>query len=219
MGADELDLVATLKQWRDDMSPEVRMVFDVNDTFTRLLGLAMRLSSDPEALRSAAEQQATIARRMEELARQMDGMGARVSDWDGAARRAFDDTVTTLGSRAGELAELGTQGSHLLSTAGQGFQENDRLLADLVRDSIDYAERSLQIAKTLSGLTGGASLSTWTANNVRQVTCLVEQLRQATERVGVLFAQVTSLVTQLTDTADELRDNLADVEQRLSDDH
>ncbi len=205
----------TLEQWRDEMTREVRLVFDHDKAYDRIIALAEELAGGPENLQVTAEQQAAQARRMAELSATLDQIGTRVSDWEGPSRLAFDNTVGLLGERVAQLADLGDQSSRLLGAAHLGRQATDSLVHDLVRTSIDYAERSLAVARVMAFATSGMSLTSWTSSNLSQVARLLDQLSDAGRRVNALYDQVGFLIDQLNDSTLQLTDDLAGIEQRL----
>lgn len=208
-----LPLLDELQAWRRQMSHEVRLVFDHNDAYERIVAMAkddqLTESSD------AAAEQADYARRLNGLADDLAEMDGRVSEWHGVSREAFDRTMGLLSSRVSALAEVGEQSSQLLGSAHAGRQAADRLFADLVRTSIDYAERSLLVARALTIPTAGASMANWTVANLRQVSKLLDQLADARSKTSALLDQVSYLVQQLADTAAELTGELAGIEQAL----
>ena len=209
-------LVRTLKDWYDSMSPEVRMVFDHDESYSSIVEMAAELTNDPADLTGSAAEQAEYARRLGELAGHLDELGGRVSEWQGASRAAFDQTMTDLNERIRSLHEMGTESSRLMQTADQGRAASDHLLSDLVRATIDHAERSLQTARSMSPLTGGMAMSQWTVTNLRQVTLLLEQLAKANERVNTLLADVGQAVADLTESTEELSGELGQIADRLS---
>lgn len=209
-------LVDTLTGWRKQMSAEVRLVFDHDDAYDRILAMADELAAGPTDLAATAADQAARAQRLAELSERLDEMGNRVSEWNGASRQAFDQTVELLNSRVHALAEVGQQSSELLDTAVRGRQAVDQLFADMVHTSIDYAERSLQVARTMAPLTAGASMSQWTISNLRQVDRLLDQLADAGRQVSALVDQVSFLVVDLTSTTRELSEDLSRLAGGLS---
>lgn len=208
-------LRGTLERWHRELTREVRLVFDHDKAYDRIIELAEELVGAPNNLAATAEQQAGQAGRLAELASILDQIGGRVSDWEGPSRIAFDETVALLGQRVGQLAELGDQSSRLLGAAHQGRQATDSLLHDLVRTSIDYAERSLGVARAMASLTNGMSLTTWTSSNLKQVAQLLDQLSDAGRQVTALYDQVGYLVDQLNASTVQLTDDLAGIEKRL----
>lgn len=209
-------LVRTLKDWYDHMSPEVRMVFDHDDGYRSIVEMAAELTNDPADLASSAADQADYARRLGELADHLDHMGGRVSEWQGASRAAFDQTMRALNDRVRSLQEVGATSSRLMQAADQGRAASDHLLSDLVRSSIDHAERSLATARSMAPLTGGLAMSQWTAANLRQVALLLEQLAKANVRVNSLLTEVGVAVAELTQTTDRLSSELREMAERLS---
>lgn len=211
----DIDLVAELYEWHDEMSAEVRLVFDHNDSFERIVTLAGAGGSRGDQSSAVAAEQLGYSQRLATLAANLNQMDARVSDWQGQSRAAFDKTVAMLSSRISSLAEIGEHSSQLLGTASVGQQAADRLFAELVRTSIDYAERSLQMARAMVLPTAGASMSNWTAANLKQVAQLLDQLADARRHTSALLDQVSYLVNQLASTATELTDELAGMETAL----
>ena len=208
-------LVRTLKDWHEDMSPEVRMIFDHDDGYETIVELAAELTNDPADLTGTAAEQTDYAKRLDELAGHLDALGERVGDWQGVSRAAFDHLVADLNDRVHALHEMGNDSSLLIQAAEQGRGANDHLLSDLVRASIDYAERSLQTARSMTPLTGGLAMSQWAAANLRQVTLLLEQLADASERVNSLLTEVSLAVTELTVDTHRISGDLDKLADRL----
>lgn len=215
MNSSSNELVTTLRGWHREMSNEVRLVFDHADSYRRIIELATELTGGPADLLATAAQQAHYANQLAELSEQLGQMSGQVDRWQGASRQAFDQTIQLLDTRVDELAEIGRQSSELLDTAEQGRQATDQLFSELVRTSIDYAERSLQAARTLAPLTGGLSLSSWTASNLKQVSRLLDQLVDAGREAGSLLNQVSFLIGDLTQTAAQVTDELSRIERTL----
>lgn len=202
-------LVDQLEGWHDAMTHEVRLVFDHDDAYERIIGLARAAGTQGDHSAAVASEQIGYSERLTTLAADLAQMNNRVTDWQGASREAYDNTVEMLRSRVSSLAELGEHSSQLLDTATAGRQAADRLFAELVRTSIDYAERSLQMARAMALPTAGGSMSHWTATNLGQVSRLLDQLADARRHTTALVDQVSFLVMQLAGTATELSDDLA----------
>lgn len=208
-------LLAQLQQWRDRMPPEVRLVFDHDDCYEKIIDCAEQLAGQPRNLQRGAAEQLAWAKQLDGLVEQLDHMDDRIPDWQGPAREAFNDALDHLSQQARSLADVGREGSIILSAADEGWQAGDELVLELVGTSVDFAQRTLTVARRMAPLTGGLAMSTWVTVNIRQVRELVSQVEQATERLGSLREHLTGLLTELTQASQQISDDMVALRDRI----
>lgn len=211
------ELIQHLQVTRRRMPYEVRLVFDYDDQYDKIIEFAGRLAGQPTDLLESAAQQRQWAQQLDEIADQIDQMNRRVSDWAGPAREAFDDAIRQLSEQARSLATVGRESSDVLSSAERGWHAGDELVTELVETSVNFAIRTLDVARRMAPLTGGVSMSTWVAVNLRQVAKLADEVEQATTRLGSFREHLTGLLGELTKASGRISDQMAALSQRVDD--
>ncbi|GEM_PF-1585408 len=215
MTARDSQLVERLHEWRDRMPPEVRLVFDHGDAYDKIISSAEQLAGQPADLQRSAAEQLAWAKQLDALVEQLDQMESRIPDWQGPARDAFDQALSQLSDQARALAEVGREGNIALNAADDGWRAGDELVMELVRTSIDFAIRTLDVARRMAPLTGGMSMSTWVSVNLRQVQELASEVEHAAQRLGSLREHLTGLLSELTQASQQISDEMSALRDRI----
>lgn len=203
------DLVTEFQRIRRSMSREVALVFDHDDTWKHIMVLAEKISTDFSVIDESADMQAHHSKKLAELTDYLEALPGRVSTWTGPARSAFGGVIDSLAKRVDDLGNVSDNSSRLLAAVHQGRMAHDQLVYDLVTTSVEYAEKSLTMAKASIVATNGLSMSVWTTSNLTQVDKLVTQLDETDASVDDLIDQVTYLVGELSAHAQTLTDEIA----------
>lgn len=199
---DHARTASTLETWYQRMPLEVQLVFDHKDAWQTIVAAVQApVQAEPEAASQAHDQVGRLCADLEQLPEHLD-------QWTGSAREAFEGTVGVLNEGVGRLADL--TGGQLV---GNGVQLRDQLVLDLVRTSVSFSIRSLEVARSLVSLTSGYSMTSWTTANLRQVAGLVNQVQEASGRVSALLDQLAELIADLTRATLTLAEELTSLQE------
>lgn len=213
--ANRRDLVAEFEQLRKEMSSEVRLIFEHDDAWDSIMALAKKLSSDFSSIPQTAASHEQHAQKLHELSDYLETLPNQVSSWQGSARSAFEQVVGSLNGRVDALGTLSEQSSKLLNAAHQGRAAQDQLVHDLVFTSVEFAEKSLQVARASIVGTNGLSISAWATSNLLQVAKLITQLEETDKSVDDLIDQISYLVNELASHAKTLSSELDTLSTRV----
>ncbi|WP_310528285.1 hypothetical protein, partial [Nocardioides sp.] len=142
------------------------------------------LTGDDDQVHQTARRWRAMSEAVSHVAHDERAASARVVDeWEGAAKRAFDDAVGELVRDLEEIAVRTAEVADLLDEAALAVRHAEQLVRDLIRELIEWAALSLAVSAAGAIITLGASAAAGAA--------------AAAAKAGIVGARIAARLSQL----------------------
>ncbi len=192
--------IEELNQLYDQLPEQVKLVYDQNDTYRKIIESLDQTIGRPEAITATMAAHERLSNQLSEVAKHISELPLTISGWTGKANESFTEHTRRSSVSLTKLSELTDETKQVLDTAVRATEAGERLILNLVRSSLNYSVSSLDKAQSIAGLTLGTSISTWASLNVVQANQLLKLVEQNTARVQTLIARLTVLLKEITET-------------------
>ncbi|GAA4899198.1 hypothetical protein GCM10025789_16680 [Tessaracoccus lubricantis] len=155
------------------------------------------ITGDPDKVAAQAPTYDAIARRVEQLAAEVESTRAGIAMWEGRARDAFDAKMQQLSQNLESLAPAISQTQEILKAAAETSVSCANLILDIIRGVIEFLVSSLAVAAALAVFTLGASAVAWVAANLAKGAQALAQVLRGVERAAKVLQALARTLKQI----------------------